>query len=457
MTTSPYRIPGDFYYWAGNGAFANWGMLFMQAFRLTHDASYYNAAIATLDYLMGKNATTYCFVTGQGSKNPKHIHHRISSADGVAEPVPGLLVCGADPGDNSDCGASSYPSTFPAKCYLDSECSYSTNEVAIGLNSAIAFLAGAVQAEYLLNFTDSMPEYFSISKTRITMPYKIGNDVQLVIEGNTHWELVPSEDWILISELSGTGNATLNVNCKTDNPTETERSGKIYVYSQSVLTDSILVTQNGVRKSFRIEAEDYLEMSGIQTEATADVDGNENIGFVNINDWVTYSLDITSEGIYTVVFRHAGYAGNFNVSIDDNFLQTVKFPKTADWQVWDSYTTEMALPEGQHIMKFTFKGDGTNLNWYQFDWNRGLDIKSKKTDGFRIFPNPAKELIYFEYENEMEPMEITIYTIDGKMVLQPTIQGASKKQIDVSKLNAGLYLLKIQFASCVLTESLIIR
>jgi endoglucanase len=65
MTTSPYRIPGDFYYWAGNGAFANWGMLFMQAFRLTHDASYYNAAIATLDYLMGKNATTYCFVTGQ--------------------------------------------------------------------------------------------------------------------------------------------------------------------------------------------------------------------------------------------------------------------------------------------------------------------------------------------------------------------------------------------------------
>jgi hypothetical protein len=267
---------------------------------------------------------------------------------------------------------------FPAKCYLDSECSYSTNEVAIGLNSAIAFLAGAVQAEYLLNFTDSMPEYFSISKTRITMPYKIGNVM-------FNWLLkgIPHGNWChrrldFDIELSGTGNATLNVNCKTDNPTETERSGKIYVYSQSVLTDSILVTQNGVRKSFRIEAEDYLEMSGIQTEATADVDGNENIGFVNINDWVTYSLDITSEGIYTVVFRHAGYAGNFNVSIDDNFLQTVKFPKTADWQVWDSYTTEMALPEGQHIMKFTFKGDGTNLNWYQFDWNRGLDIKSKK-------------------------------------------------------------------------------
>jgi endoglucanase len=183
LSTTPYRIPGDFYYWAGNNAFANWGMLFMQAFRLTGDASYFNAGLCTLDYLLGKNGTTYCFVTGLGTKRPMHIHHRISSADGVAEPVPGLLVCGADAGDVSDCGASSYPSTFPACSYLDSECSYSTNEVAIGINAPFAFLAGALQYEYLENFLDSMPSYFSVSPGSIELPYKKGNDVQVVIEG----------------------------------------------------------------------------------------------------------------------------------------------------------------------------------------------------------------------------------------------------------------------------------
>src|SRR5690606_31042213 len=156
----PYRIPGDFYYWAGNNAFANWGMLFMQAFRHTGDVTYFNAAVYTLDYLLGKNGTTYCFVTGTGTKSPMHIHHRISSADGVAEPVPGLLVCGADAADVYDCGAASYPSAFPASSYLDSECSFSTNEVAIGINAPLAFLAGAIDREYQENFLDSMAVYF---------------------------------------------------------------------------------------------------------------------------------------------------------------------------------------------------------------------------------------------------------------------------------------------------------
>jgi endoglucanase len=144
-------------------------MLFMQAYRLTRDVGYYNAGIETLDYLMGKNATTYCFVTGQGTKSPKHIHHRISSADGVAEPVPGLLVCGADGSDVYDCGAESYPSTFPAKSYLDSECSYSNNEIAIGINAPLVFLAGAIQAEYEQFFLDSMPQYFNISTNTVSL------------------------------------------------------------------------------------------------------------------------------------------------------------------------------------------------------------------------------------------------------------------------------------------------
>jgi endoglucanase len=43
---------------------------------------------------LGKNATGYSFVTGIGYKSPMHPHHRLSFADGIAKPIPGLLVGG---------------------------------------------------------------------------------------------------------------------------------------------------------------------------------------------------------------------------------------------------------------------------------------------------------------------------------------------------------------------------
>jgi endoglucanase len=457
LTTSPYRIPGDFYYWAGNNAFANWGMLLMQAFRLTGDASYFNAGLCTLDYLLGKNATTYCFVTGQGTKRPMHIHHRISSADGVTEPVPGLLVCGADAGDVSDCGASSYPSTFPARCYLDSECSYSTNEVAIGINAPFAFLAGALQCEYLNNFIDSMPSYFSISTDKINLPYKIGDDVQVVIESNTDWILNPSANWITISDTIGSGSATVQINSATDNPSESDRTGKIFVYSQSTLYDSIIVSQNGVRKTFRIEAEDYLEMAGVQTETTADEGGGEDLGYVDAGDWATYSLDITSTGYYDVTFRHAGYAGNFDVNLDEVFLQQVTFPATSDWQDWTSDTTQMQLPEGQQIMKLEFNAPGTNLNWMQFDWKGLTYTENPLPYDIKIYPVPANDYITIGFYSGMGKGDIQILSIEGKLLTNYKSNGSEIEVIDVSGLCTGIYILKANFGMQSITRKLIIE
>ncbi len=456
VTVSPYRIPGNFYYWSGNNAFGNWGMLFMQVFRITGDASYYNAAVASLDYLLGKNASTYCYVTGYGSKSPMHPHHRISGADGVTDPVPGMLVGGANSDNVTDCGASSYPTTFSAGSYLDSECSYSTNEVAIGINAVLAFLTGAVQAEYLMNFTDSMPLFFFLSTNKIDLTYKVGNDVQLVIESNTDWELVPSADWITISETEGSKTTTVLVNSISDNPSDTARTGIIYVYSQSVLADSIAVTQNGKRKSFRMEAEDYLDMSGIQTETTGDVDGDENVGFVDVDDWITYVLDITAVGIYDVTIRHAGWAGDFDVSINEAFLKNVTFPATADWQVWESYTTDMALSEGQHTMKLTFNSDGTNLNWYQFDWKSSLGVIEPLSNDLGIYPNPAHNYIHIEFDSNHSIEEIIIVSAEGKILVHENSRRESNVNIDVSGLRPGIYLVKACFATKVYMQKLII-
>src|SRR5690606_14117211 len=75
--------------WGSNAVAANQGIALIQAYLLTEQQEYLAAALSNLDYILGRNATGYSFVTGYGSKTPMHPHHRPSVADDVEEPVPG--------------------------------------------------------------------------------------------------------------------------------------------------------------------------------------------------------------------------------------------------------------------------------------------------------------------------------------------------------------------------------
>ena len=143
---SAYRVMLDTFPWGSNGVAANQSMAMLQAFELTADSSYLDAALDNLDYMLGRNATTYCFVSGQGNHSPMHFHHRPSEADGIVEPVPGLIAGGPNPGQQDGCAG--YPSDLPARSYLDAECSYASNEICINWNAPLAFVATGIEALY---------------------------------------------------------------------------------------------------------------------------------------------------------------------------------------------------------------------------------------------------------------------------------------------------------------------
>jgi endoglucanase len=130
--------------WGSNGVAANQGMVLVQAYRLTGDSAYLRAAIASLDHVLGRNATGYSFVTGFGTTTPQSPHHRLSASDTVVAPVPGLVAGGPNPGQQDHCPG--YPSRLPALSYLDTQCSYASNEIAINWNAPLAYLAVAVDA-----------------------------------------------------------------------------------------------------------------------------------------------------------------------------------------------------------------------------------------------------------------------------------------------------------------------
>lgn len=136
--------------WGSNGHAANQAMLLLQAYAISGEGRYRDAAIGTVDYLFGRNPTGYSFVTGFGVHSPMHPHHRPSRADGIDDPVPGFLVGGPNPGrqDESSCAEHrvAYPSVRPATAYVDDWCSWASNEVTINWNAPLAYTLVALAA-----------------------------------------------------------------------------------------------------------------------------------------------------------------------------------------------------------------------------------------------------------------------------------------------------------------------
>jgi len=129
--------------WGSNGIAANQGVLLMMAYQLTGDTRYLEGALSNVDYLLGRNATGYCFVTGVGDKSTMHPHHRISVADGVEQPVPGLLAGGPNAGMQD---GRPYLYKEPETAYLDDDGAYASNEIAINWNAPLVYLLNAVEA-----------------------------------------------------------------------------------------------------------------------------------------------------------------------------------------------------------------------------------------------------------------------------------------------------------------------
>ncbi|WMJ74001.1 glycoside hydrolase family 9 protein [Cytophagaceae bacterium ABcell3] len=144
---TPMGIEKGNFVWGSNSFATNQGIVLIQAYRLTKDPEYLYAAIANLDYILGRNGTGYSYVSGFGSKPMKNPHHRPSQTDGVKEVIPGFMTGGPnyEQQDKYAC-MKPYPSKLPAKSYLDEECSYAANEVAINWNSPLTYMTLAIEA-----------------------------------------------------------------------------------------------------------------------------------------------------------------------------------------------------------------------------------------------------------------------------------------------------------------------
>ena len=217
------------------------------------------------------------------------------------------------------------------------------------------------------------------SDQTITLPT---NSVQLSGNGSDPDGSIVSYTW---TKVAGPSQYSIN-NSSIANPVVSNLVAGTYTFQLTVKdnagatnSDNVNITVNSSSSSGstgivnaipgKIEAENFSNMSGVQTETTSDAGGGKDVGYVDDNDWMDYNVTVSSAGTYTVSFRVASVVSTGQLQLKSSsgsVLATANIPNTGAWQSWTTITTSVNLSSGSQTLRvFSVKG-GWNINWLDF-------------------------------------------------------------------------------------------
>lgn len=113
----------------------------------------------------------------------------------------------------------------------------------------------------------------------------------------------------------------------------------------------------------------YRPSEGVDLETTGDTSGAYNVGWINDNEWLKYTANVTEAGIYTVSARVASPTGGgaIRVEIDGGSGSTITVPQTNGWQTWQTVTGPgISLSQGTHVIRLYIQSGNFNLNYVTF-------------------------------------------------------------------------------------------
>ncbi len=148
-----YNDSDEGYVWGSNSFVTDNSIVMAFAYLLTDDEKYMNGVIGGMDYILGRNAMDYSYVTGYGTHTTEYPHHRYWSwlIDDTFPKAPcGVMAGGPNSGMQDPWVQGSgwkKGQIAPQKCYLDHIEAWCVNECTINWNASLAWVAGFLAEE----------------------------------------------------------------------------------------------------------------------------------------------------------------------------------------------------------------------------------------------------------------------------------------------------------------------
>jgi len=141
------------YIWGSNSFVTDNSIVMAYAYLLTEDDKHLDGVISGIDYILGRNAVDYSYVTGYGTHAIENPHHRYWSnqVDELFPKAPcGVISGGPNSGMQDPWVKGSgwkKGEIAPQKCYLDHIEAWSVNECTINWNASLAWITAFTAEE----------------------------------------------------------------------------------------------------------------------------------------------------------------------------------------------------------------------------------------------------------------------------------------------------------------------
>lgn len=205
----------------------------------------------------------------------------------------------------------------------------------------------------------------------------------------------------------------------------------------------------------RIQAEDYVNQSGIGLEETSDIGGGQNIGYLDPNDYMDYEVYVSTEGNYQMDIRHAAQFGSSQLKIvfidpsgSEILVDQPSFFSTGGWQSWQTKSFDVFLPQGRYVMRVSVLQGPLNINWIQFDYpSSTIESNGLVNTNLVVYPNPSNGAFDLMItSNEINDLSLFVYNSLGEIVHFMEFQNANtwNKKLDLEGFPEGVYILCLQ-------------
>lgn len=215
-----------------------------------------------------------------------------------------------------------------------------------------------------------------------------------------------------------------------------DNGGNVFIAGQDIARDIMSVSGFSTAITQKTFLQNYL---GVAYVNFGD-DNNNVISFVE--DPIFYGIpdsdlfDPYGEGLHPDNVIQHGTGIKF-INFPNNRAAGIRNIKNEGKIVYLSFGLEQIedVAVRDSIMLRTYK-------WFN-GWEGESNVETIAMNDFKIYPNPATDNISISFENEINNFEISIFSIEGKLIYK-TIANSKNVNIDISEFTNGLYLIQIK-------------
>jgi len=176
------------------------------------------------------------------------------------------------------------------------------------------------------------------------------------------------------------------------------------------------------------------------------------VGWITSGEWLEYTIDVQASGLYTATVRYAsgngGGGGPFRFEIDGVAISAdASVAATGDWGAWaNKVVNNVALTQGQHVLRFVAVGGGFNLGNMTFALAGPLPYippVANAGDNVTVTLPATTATLDGSGSNDPEGQAITYSWVQvyGPSII--TFNSATSPSPTVSNLVAGVYKVKL--------------